>query len=236
MVMKTSESKKLAIIPARSGSKRIPGKNIRNFAGKPVMAYSIEAARETGLFDEIMVSTDSEEIAGVAVKYGARVPFLRSEPNSNDHAVLADVAREVLEQYALASREFDVFCFLLPTAPLIRPEKIKEAFDLLVKMNYTSVFPVVRYNYPIQRSLKIEKGRLIMTWPEFEKTRSQDLPDSYHDAGQFYLLNSKAFLLEGKFFSANSGAIILEESEVQDIDTEDDWLIAELKYKHLHSR
>jgi N-acylneuraminate cytidylyltransferase len=231
--MEGSENKKLAIIPARSGSKRIPGKNTRIFNGKPIMAYSIGAARDTGLFSEIMVSTDSEDIATIAREYGANIPFFRSPVNSDDHATLVDVALEVLAQYSAKDIEFDYFCCLLPTAPLINPLKISEAFEGLVARNYSSVFPVVKFNYPILRSLKIENDRVSMNWPEFEKSRSQDLPDSYHDAGQFYWLKTSEFLLEKKFFGSNSGAILLNEPEVQDIDTETDWLMAELKYKIL---
>jgi N-acylneuraminate cytidylyltransferase len=230
------EIRRLAIIPARGGSKRIPGKNIRPFLGKPIIAYSIETAVTSGLFDEVMVSTDSEEIAEVAGRYGAKVPFWRSAARSDDHATLADVALEVLTQYSEKGMEFDYFCCLLPAAPLINTINLTEAFERLVSGNYSSVFPVVKFNYPILRSLKIENEHVSMNWPKFEKSRSQDLPDSFHDAGQFYWMKTSNFMLEKKFFSWNSGAILLNELGVQDIDTETDWLMAELKYKILYNR
>ena len=222
----------LAVIPARGGSKRIPRKNIRDFLGKPILAYSIEAALESNLFDEVMVSTDDAEIAEIAVRYGAKVPFLRSQNNADDHATLADVLLEVINKYAKANQEFEAVCCLLPTAPLTRSCRIVEAYQKMVGENFDSVCPVVAFSYPILRSLEItDEGKLKMIWPEYERTRSQDLKPSYHDAGSFVWVKTPAFLNEKTFWCKNGGAIILPETEVQDIDTEEDWKLAEMKYR-----
>lgn len=221
----------LAIIPARGGSKRIHRKNIKPFLGKPILAYSIEAAIESQIFDEVIVSTDDKEIAELAIKYGASVPFYRTDENSNDYAVLADVIEEVLTNYLTAKTSFENVCCILPTAPFITDLKIKEAFDKLIKGNYDSVFPVLEYSFPIQRSLKIENERVQMNWPENINARSQDLDPRYHDSGQFYFLRVSAFLNKKKLYTTNSGAIIISELEAQDIDNQTDWKLAEIKYK-----
>ena len=226
--------KRVAIIPARGGSKRIPRKNIRDFLGKPIIAYSIETALRSGLFEEVMVSTDDEEIAQIAQEYGARVPFLRSQAASGDRATTAEVLAEVLQSYASAGEEFDYGCCLYPTAPLVRASSIKEAFGLIISKGYDSVFPVLRYGYPIWRSLKLEDGRAVMNWPEHLSGRSQDLPAAFHDAGQFYWFGVKSFLESRALFTHNSGAIELSELEAQDIDNETDWALAEMKYELLH--
>src|SRR5690606_2388836 len=152
----------LAIIPARGGSKRIPKKNIKDFLGKPIMAYSIEAALNSKLFDEVMVSTDDEEIAIIAEKYGAKVPFLRSKDNANDFAVLADVVEEVQMKYSNKNKNFENICCILPTAPFVTPSKIIEGYDKLIEGEFVSVFPVLEFSFPIQRSLKIEKNKVAM--------------------------------------------------------------------------
>ncbi|WP_452598282.1 pseudaminic acid cytidylyltransferase [Pontimicrobium sp. MEBiC01747] len=223
----------LAIIPARGGSKRIPRKNIKSFLGKPIIAYSIEAALQSNLFDEVMVSTDDEEIAAIAIKYGAKVPFLRSKDNANDYAVLADVVEEVITSYSNIKKTFNIVCCLLPTAPFITSNKIREAYQKLTKEKLDSVFPVLEYSFPIQRSLKIDKDKVKMVWEEHLNSRSQDLEARYHDSGQFYWLNTTSFLKEKKLFTSNSGAIIISELEAQDIDTSTDWALAEIKYKLL---
>ena len=222
----------IAIIPARGGSKRIPHKNIKVFLGKPIIAYSIEAALQCGLFDEVMVSTDDPEIAEVAERYGAKVPFFRSSENANDHATLADVILEVIDQYAESGKKFDGICCILPTAPFITSNRILEAFDKMKNEKLDSVCPVVEFSYPILRALEFtDDNKLQMIWPEHLKTRSQDLKSSFHDSGSFYWVKSKALKFEKTLFCRNGSAIILPETEVQDIDTEEDWKLAELKYK-----
>ncbi len=222
---------KLAIIPARGGSKRIPRKNIKPFLGKPIIAYSIEAALKSGLFDEVMVSTDDEEIANVVRKYGAKVPFYRSKEKSNDYAVLADVVEEVVYCYSKKQINFEEVCCILPTAPFVKPNKLKESYDMFISGDYDSVFPVLEYSFPIQRSLKIKEGKVTMVYSENLNTRSQDLEPRYHDSGQFYWMKIKTFLNEKKILTKNTGAYVISELEAQDIDTEIDWRLAELKYK-----
>lgn len=223
--------KNIAIIPARGGSKRIPKKNIKDFLGQPIISYSIQAALESQCFSEVMVSTDDEEIARIAKSYGASVPFLRSNDNSGDFATLADVVEETISNYRKKGEEFDYFCCILPTAPLTSSEKIKEGFKLIVAKKNNGVVPVVRFSYPIQRALKVENDELKMFDPESYNMRSQDLLPAYHDSGQFYWLKVDSFLKSKNFFAENTGIIELSEMEVQDIDTEEDWGIAELKYK-----
>ncbi len=221
----------LAVIPARGGSKRIPRKNTRDFLGKPILAYSIEAALESNLFDEVMVSTNDKEIAEIAVRYGAKVPFLRSHNNADDHSTLADVLVEVVSEYEKTGKTFDTVCCLLPTAPLTRSCRIVEAYRKMVDEKFDSVCPVVAFSYPIFRSLEItDEGKLKMIWPEHERTRSQDLKPAYHDAGSFVWAKTLAFLNEKTLCCKNGGAIILPEIEVQDIDTEEDWKLAEMKW------
>lgn len=222
---------RIAIIPARGGSKRIPRKNIKEFCGKPILAYSVEAALQTKLFDEVMVSTDDAEIAGVAQKYGASVPFLRSAETANDYAILKDVLKEVLAEYQKLGKNFEEVCCILPTAPLIEPDDILQSYKILKKEKCVSVVPVVKYSYTIFRSLKIENGKLVMNWPENYPKRSQDLPDAYHDAGLFYWYSRKYFEEKIAGFGSNACPYILYEEKVQDIDTPDDWRMAEMKFK-----
>jgi pseudaminic acid cytidylyltransferase len=226
-------TKSVAIITARGGSKRIPRKNIRDFLGKPIIAYSISAALEAGCFDEIMVSTDDEEIAEVAKKYGAVVPFFRSAERSDDFATTTDVLLEVLTSYGEIGKFFELACCLYPTAPFVTAEKLRTGYTTLLEHDASSAFPVVRFGYPIQRALKIENDFLHMIWPENISARSQDLMPAYHDTGQFYWFNVKRFLESKQLFSSRTVPIIVSESEVQDIDTEEDWKIAEMKYRIL---
>ncbi|OFX19450.1 MAG: pseudaminic acid cytidylyltransferase [Bacteroidetes bacterium GWA2_31_9] len=225
--------KNLAIIPARGGSKRIPRKNIKDFLGKPIIAYSIETALESGLFEEVMVSTDDHEIAEIAIKYGAKVPFFRSEKTANDYAHIAEVIEEVLEKYKALNKIFDNFCCIFSTAPFIKKGRLKEGFDLMINNNFDSVFPVLKFSYPIQRALKIESEKVSMILPENFNKRSQDLMPAYHDSGQFYWMKTQEFYKQKRLFAENSGAIILSEMEVQDIDTVEDWEVAEMKYRFL---
>ena len=225
----------LAIIPARGGSKRIPRKNIKPFLGKPIIAYSIEAAIQSNLFDEIMVSTDDEEIAEIAKQYGAKVPFLRSPENANDFATLADVLIEVVDHYKNIGKTFKNICCVLPTAPLTSNSRIKEAFTKLIDEKLESVFPVAEFSYPILRALEFDdNNKLKMIWPEHLKTRSQDLKPAYHDSGSFYWVKTNALLEQKTLFCKNGSAIVLPGTEVQDIDNETDWKLAELKYKLLN--
>lgn len=220
----------IAIITARGGSKRIPRKNIKDFLGKPIIAYSIEASLQSGIFQEVMVSTDDAEIAEVAQKYGAKVPFMRSAKNADDFATTTDVLIEVLENYQNLGQNFQYACCLYPTAPFVRAEKLQKAFQLLTESNADSVVPVAAFSYPIWRSLKIENGKLQMNFPENLNKRSQDLPPAYHDVGQFYFFEVAKFLSTKRLFSDFSVPLHISELEMQDIDNETDWKLAELKY------
>lgn len=223
--------KSIAIITARGGSKRIPKKNIKDFCGKPIIAYSIEAAIKSELFDEVMVSTDSEEIKEIAERYGANVPFMRSEETSNDFAVTADVVEEVIHEYEKRGMVFDWICCIYPTAPFVTAAKLKAAFEMVMKESADSLRPVVSFSYPPQRGLIIRDGRLQYKYPEYELTRSQDLEVMYHDAGQFYFCKTDAFLKYHSLVTDDMIPMILPESEVQDIDHYSDWELAEMKYK-----
>lgn len=226
----------LLIIPARGGSKRIPKKNIKDFLGKPIIAYSIEAAIASGLFDEIMVSTDDEKIVEVAIQYGAKVPFMRSKKNADDHATTFDVVEEVLSQYASSNKTFDYTCCLYACAPFATANKLKDAFQLLQKENFDSVLPVVPFGFPIQRAFKIDTNSKTSFFnPEYSLTRSQDLETSYHDTGQFYWMNTAKCLEKKAIITDNTGSIVVSELESQDIDTELDWKLAALKYELLQS-
>ncbi|MEO5572112.1 MAG: pseudaminic acid cytidylyltransferase [Bacteroidia bacterium] len=227
----------IAIIPARGGSKRIPKKNIRNFLGKPIISYSIQAAIESNLFDEIMVSTDNTEIAEIAIKAGAKVPFMRSEKNADDFAGTSDVLTEVINKYKEKNVEFENGCCIYPAAPFVQVKHLVGGFQLLTVKNLDTVYSAIEYSYPIWRGLKRnENGKVQMLWPEYLNSRSQDLEKVYHDAGQWYWFNMNGFVIQKKLFSDNSSFIELPETEVQDIDTEKDWLIAEMKYKLLHGQ
>jgi pseudaminic acid cytidylyltransferase len=222
---------KVAIIPARGGSKRIPRKNIKNFLGKPIIAYSIETAINCNLFDEVMVSTDDEEIASIAIKYGAKVPFYRSKENSDDKATTVDVLLEVLNEYEKRGLKLTAGCCIYPTAPLLKGEVLEDAYNLMMEKQYDAVFPVVKFSYPIWRSLRLEGSRIAMIWPEHLNTRSQDLPDTFHDAGQFYWFFCDKLIENKVLFSNNTGSVVLQETEVQDVDSLQDWQSAEIKYK-----
>lgn len=226
--------RKLAIIPARGGSKRIPRKNIRNFLGKPIIAYSIETAIKSQLFDEVMVSTEDQEIAQIAKSYGASIPFMRSKKNADDFATTMDVLEEVTLKYKEDSLFFDFICCLYPTAPLTSFKKLHEGYEKLVNENFEVVLPVTAYSYPIWRGLnREENGSTQMIWPENLNKRSQDLPVTYHDAGQWYWFKREA--IGRPIFESNSSSIVLPEQEVQDIDNLTDWQLAELKYALLQS-
>lgn len=222
----------LAIITARGGSKRIPKKNVKEFCGQPILAYSIKAALASGVFDEVMVSTDSEEIAEVARRFGASVPFMRSEATSNDFATTADVLEEVLKTYKDNGKEFDSFACIYPTAPFVTGKKLAEAAALLDGAD--AVISVVRFSFPPQRALVVRDGNVAFQYPEYERARSQDLEPIYHDCGQFYMCKSDIFLEKHSVILPKTRPYILPEEEVQDIDIQSDWEIAEAKYSVLH--
>ena len=221
----------VAIITARGGSKRIPGKNIKPFCGKPVIAYSIEAAIQSKLFDEVMVSTDDHTIAGIARQYGAQVPFMRSSENSDDYATTADVLIEVISQYETAGKKFEYGCCLYPTAPFVTSKKLQDSFKVLCEENANSLFPVVEYNFPLQRALKRGKGRIIYAQPDFTNTRSQDLEPFFHDCGQLYWFRTESLIKEKSLMTTETAYFQIPRYEAQDIDTLDDWVIAEALYQ-----
>lgn len=224
-------SSSVAIITARGGSKRIPRKNIKEFCGKPILAYSIEAALDSGVFDEVMVSTDDEEIAQIAIKYGATIPFMRSNSTANDYATTADVLREVFEQYKEKGCEYDHACCIYPTAPFVTAEKLYDAMKRLKETGVDSVMPVTAFSFPPMRGMHIREGNLCYVFPEYATKRSQDIEPMYHDCGQFYAFDVKRFMETRKLVTENTGAIVVSELEVQDIDNEVDWKLAELKYE-----
>ena len=220
---------RIAIITARGGSKRIPKKNIKDFCGKPIIAYSIEAAIKSGEFDEVMVSTDSEEIAEIARKYGAKVPFMRSEKTSSDYATTNDVLREVLLEYEKRGMKFEELVCIYPTAPFVTGEKLKQAIAIFHETGAESLMPVVKYSFPPQRAMVIRNQLLEYQYPENALKRSQDLEPVYHDCGQFYVMTYEN-VMRGKI-SEKQAALIVSELEVQDIDNEEDWKMAEMKYR-----
>ena len=221
----------IAIIPARGGSKRIPRKNIKSFLGKPIIAYSIEAALNSNLFSEVMVSTDDHEIAEIALKYGAKVPFKRSCENSNDFADTGSVLIEVIEKYKETGKKIDYACCLYPCAPFITSALLDLAFQKMKNESLDAVFPIVKYSTPIQRAFKLENNKIKSFYPEYLSVRSQDLEGAYYDSGQFYFFKTDIFLREKKMVTTNSSGIIIDELITQDIDNENDWQLAELKYK-----
>lgn len=224
--------KGVAVIPARGGSKRIPKKNIKDFCGKPIIAYSIEAAVKSGIFEEVMVSTDSEEIAQIAQKYGANIPFYRSEKMSDDYATTAQVVMEVLQEYDKRGKHFDYAFCLYPTAPFLTPEVVRESAQLMEEKKPDEIIAVVEFSYPPQRCYSIdEAGKMAYKYKEYVNSRSQDLEKLYHDAGQFYIYRTEAFYRRGGQIVDEIMPMILSPLVVQDIDTEDDWLLAEAKYK-----
>lgn len=232
--MAISDKKTLAIIPARGGSKRIPRKNIKPFLGKPIIEYSIIAARTCECFDEIMVSTDDKEIAEIAISAGARVPFFRSPETSSDTAGTAEVLIEVLNEYEKRGMYFEYLSCIYPTAPFVTAQKLSYAKSLLIENTVDCILPVTKFSPPIQRGLIIEKGYAKMLWPENYPKRSQDLQDVYHDSGQFYFLNSQSLIKQRSLYPEKTMTIIVPETEAQDIDNESDWKIAELKYSQFY--
>lgn len=203
------------------------------FLGKPIIAYSIEVALESKLFDEVMVSTDDHEIAEIAEQYGALVPFMRSSQNADDHATTMDVIQEVLSVYQEQNRTYKYVCCIYPTAPLLTIKDLNKGYLMLSEGGFDTVLPVSAFSYPIWRSLKLENGKAMMNWAEHALSRSQDLPIAYHDAGQWYWLKTNNPLKS--LFTENTGAVVIEEERVQDIDTISDWQLAEMKYERLQN-
>ncbi|MBK7128946.1 MAG: pseudaminic acid cytidylyltransferase [Crocinitomicaceae bacterium] len=219
--------KAIAIIPARGGSKRIPGKNIKLFAGKPIIAYSIDTLKKSNLFQRIIVSTDDSSIEKIALQYGAEVPFTRSSENSNDHAVLADVIAEVLHNLSAENLDFDIICCMLATAPFINSDQLIEMSQQL-KPGVEAVFTVQQFGFPIYRALqKNNEGLMSMIWPENMKKRSQDFNPAFHDAGQVYFIRKSAFMEQKKLYPEKSFGFEINALDAVDIDTPEDWVIAE---------
>lgn len=224
----------IAIIPARGGSKRIPRKNIKAFHGKPMIAYSIDAALKSQCFDKIIVSTDDAEIAEIAIKHGAEVPFMRPAYISDDYATTLDVIKHAIEFTDSQNWGVKNVCCIYATAPFLIPEFIQKGLDELTSAKIDYAFSATSFPFPIQRALKLsDEQRVEMFQPEHLNTRSQDLEEAYHDAGQFYWGTKSAFLQRKPFFSPQSKAVLLPRKRVQDIDTNEDWELAEALYKAL---
>ena len=223
---------RLAIIPARGGSKRISRKNIKDFLGKPIIAYSIQTALKSNLFDEVMVSTEDKEIADLAIQLGAKVPFFRSKEKANDFATTFEVIEEVISDYSDKGINFDYACCIYPTALFVTPERLQKFYKFLKDSKYDCVFPVLKYSYPIQRGLILDgNNKMDMISPEYLNTRSQDLRQIYHDAGQFYWFYVEKLIKEKKLWTNNTGSLEISEMEAQDIDTIEDWKVAEFKFQ-----
>lgn len=224
---------KLLIIPARAGSKRIPNKNFRDFLGKPLISYVINNAVQSKFFDEVMVSTNSELYAKMAQALGAKVPFMRSDKNSDDFATTADVLKEVIENYEKINKKFDAVCCIYPTAVLLKMDAVEAGFRKLIKNDFDSVLSVKKYNHPIERALVSENGKIRFFDSCQTNIRTQDLTHKCYDAGQFYWLRTTRFLETGKIISLNSSFVLLDDFETQDIDEPDQWKLAEIKYRFL---
>lgn len=195
-----------------------------------MISYAITSALNSGLFEEVMVSTDDNEIAEIAKAHGAQVPFKRSQENSSDFATTYDVIKEVVNWYKSKGREFDFVCTLYATSPLVTDVMLRDAFKKFSEQEVDGVLSVVKYGYPVQRSLKISEGKIALNFPEHLKARSQDLEDIYHDAGMLYFYRPEVYLAQGGVLKMNTAPFVVDEMHCQDIDTETDWKLAELKY------
>ncbi len=225
---------KVAIIPARGGSKRIPRKNIKPFAGLPIIAHSIKAAQESGVFDRIIVTTDDEEIADIAKAYGAEIPFMRPKELSDDHTATIPVIAHAIRTLQEEGVAIEAACCIYATAPFVRAEDIKSALEAMIAHRKSYAFPVTTFPFPIWRGVKRdEEGNIEMFWPEHFATRSQDLSEAYHDVGQFYWGTPDAWLSGKPIFSDAATTIVLPRHLVQDIDTPEDWTRAELMHQVL---
>lgn len=223
---------KIAIIPARGGSKRVPRKNIKRFNGKPIIAYSIEAALQSDCFDRVLVSTDDDEIADISVGYGAEIPFKRPVGLASDRAGTLVVIQHALYSVAQFGAPAQFACCIYPTAPFIDPRDLRRGFAMLEQHDVDFAFSVTSYAYPIQRALRLmPRGRVKMFQPDQPATRSQDLEPAYHDAGQFYWGRAEAFEKGKPIFSERSMPVMLPRHRVMDIDTPEDWVHAELMHR-----
>lgn len=225
---------KIAVIPARGGSKRIPRKNIKEFCGQPMIARTIEAAKASGCFDAVIVSTDDDEITDVATQYGAEVPFKRPDKLADDHTPTIPVIKHAVQWYEANVKPVDFVCCLYATAPFLDAKDIQRGLSLLQDSDADYAFSVTSYGFPIQRALRMsDTGRVSMFQPKHFGTRSQDLAEAWHDAGQFYWGTSSAWTSEKPLFSEQSLAVPLPRHRVQDIDTPEDWARAEWLFKAL---
>jgi N-acylneuraminate cytidylyltransferase len=224
----------IAIIPARGGSKRIPDKNIKPFFGKPMIAHIIERARASGVFDTVMVSTDSDSIAEVAKIHGAAVPFMRDASYATDRAGLDGVIVEVLERYKAMGRRFKYGCCLLATSPMMLPEDVSRGYDALKAADSRMAVAVTSFPYCIFRAFTHDdNGRAVMVWPENLRRHSQEFPETFHDAGMFYWFETERFLANPHEFFADAVPVFIPRDRVQDIDTPEDWAHAETLYGRL---
>jgi pseudaminic acid cytidylyltransferase len=227
----------VCVIPARGGSKRIPRKNIREFHGRPILAYSILAAIESGCFDRILVSTDDQQIASVARKWGAETPFTRPKAASDDHATTLDVIQHFIGWAQANALAIGNICCIYPTAPFLDPTDLKEALNILKTPKTQYVISCSDYAYPIQRALHLDnEQRLSMFESSHANTRSQDLVPAFHDAGQFYWGTESAFRLGLPFFAPHSKAFLIPRARALDIDTEEDWKFAEILWSGTSSK
>jgi pseudaminic acid cytidylyltransferase len=221
----------IAVIPARGGSTRIPKKNIKEFAGKPIISYPIETALKSELFDQVIVSTDSEEIAEVSIQAGAQVPFLRPSELGENEVNLADVVHHTLSELVNRGVQFDYSCCILATAPFLKVETLRKGYEEILENDADSVVSVTRFSFPVLRALKLDdNSRLRFMWPEHELTHSNHLPEAYHDAAQFYWLNTKKFLSSKSLVGREVLPVFLPNYLVKDIDTDEDWTTAEIMY------
>jgi len=228
--------KVIAIIPARGGSKRIPKKNIKEFLGVPILGYAINACKDANIFSEVMVSTDCDEIAQVARKLGANIPFMRSAKTADDFATTFDVLEEVIKNYKKTGQEYDYVCCIYPCVPFLSGQTLKASYNKLISLDNDALQPVCKYPVPIEWAMKIENDLLVPNDRNAQMIRSQDLTQKYYDVGMFYFIKTEILLKEKSLTPKKTFAYIMNENEVQDIDTLDDWNLAELKYKLLQEK
>ena len=226
----------IAIITARGGSKRIPRKNIKEFMRKPMLAYAVEAALGSNIFDEVMVSTDDIEIAEVAKKYGAKVPFMRSEKTANDMAMTYDVLEEVIDEYQKIGRNFDNLACIYPCVPFLKSETLQNAYQIFINSNCDTLVPIVKFSFPIQRAFRIDENNFLQyREPENMLKRSQDLEPMFHDVGMFYFCKINEMKRNKKLIGNKAAYIEMDEMQIQDIDNVSDWKMAEMKYRIMQS-